>query len=821
MNNFSEIEKKWQDYQEKNETFKALNKSEKEKYFYLVEFPYPSGDGLHVGHTRSYTALDIMARKKRMQGYNVLFPMGWDAFGEAAEGYAIKNKIHPKQAVDKNISTFKSQCKKMGFSFDWDREISTTDPKYMKWTQWQFLKFFEKGLAYKAPAKVNWCPKCKITKSNEEAAGGVCDRCNSQVEEKQKEQWMLKMRSYAESLIDGLKDTHFEEKIKNAQINWIGKTTGAEVYFGVKQIKYEKISIFTTRPDTIFGVSSVQVSIDHPLIKNHEDKIENINEIKEYIKSIEEKAKMELLQKMEKSKDANKQERKQMRKDSFKQEKEKTGVLIKGLTAVNPVNNKEIPIFISNYVLSDKGFGAVMSVPAHDQRDFDFAKKYGTEILPVVEGGNTEKCAYTGDGKHINSGFLNGLNNEESFKKIVEFLIKSGIGKEKTDYKLDDWVFSRQRFWGEPIPLIKCGHCGWVPVLEKDLPVELPDVAKYEPTDTGESPLSEISDWVNTTCPICGLPAKRETDTMPGWAGSSWYWIRFMDPDNDNEFASQEAMKYWEKVDFYNGGMEHAARHLLYARFWNHFLYDQGLVPNKEPFEIRVAHGMVMGEGGVKMSKSLGNVVNPNHIIEKYGADALRTYIMFMGDYSESVNWQEDGVKSCRKFLERVMRLGEKLSNIATPTKLENLVHKTIKKVTEDIDCMKFNTAISAMHELTNELERQKNISKDSYRTLLLLLSPFAPHITEEMNEKFGLGTVLANSKWPSYDAQKLEETTINMAVQVNGKLKGVIEIKKGVNEDTAKEKALTLESVVRFLEGKQIVKVIVVPNKIVNIVAK
>lgn len=821
MNNFKDIEKKWQSYYEKNSTFKAKNGSEKEKYFYLAEFPYPSGEGLHVGHTRGYTALDVLARKKRMQGYNVLFPMAWDAFGEAAESYAIKHKIHPKEAVARNIATFKMQCKKMGFSFDWDREFSTTDPEYMKWTQWQFLKFFENGLAYKAPAKVNWCPKCKITKSNEEAAGGVCDRCNTPVEERDKEQWMLKMRNYAQDLLDGLKDTHFQEKIKNAQINWIGRTDGAEIQFKIKQIPNEALEVFTTRPDTIFGVSSIQVAVGHSLIKNNLNKIENIDEIEKYINDIHDNIEAQLIEKGKASKDASKKERKQMRKDSFKQEKEKTGVIVKGLTAVNPINGKEIPIFVSNYVLSDKGTGAVMSVPAHDQRDYDFAVKYGVEIIPVVEGGNIFESAYTGDGVHINSEFLNGLNNEEAFKKIIEVLEEKGYGKSKTDYKLEDWVFSRQRFWGEPVPLVYCKEHGWTPVPEKDLPITLPDVANYEPTDNGESPLAKIEDWVNTTCPICGEPAKRETDTMPGWAGSSWYWIRFMDPKNDKEFASQDAMKYWGKVDFYNGGMEHAARHLLYARFWNHFLYDQGLVPNREPFDVRVAHGMILGENGVKMSKSLGNVVRPDSIVDKYGADSLRLYVMFMGDYAESVNWQEDGVKACKRFIDRVIALGDKVKDIEHSQEMDVLIHKTIKKVTDDIDATKFNTAISAMHTLTNALEKQEIVSKYAYRTLLLLLSPFAPHIAEELNEKFQLGPVLAESEWPKYDAKKLIEAKVKIAVQVNGKLRGLIIIEKDEDVEAVKAAAFSNPSVSKFLEGKDIIKTIVVPNRIVNIVAK
>lgn len=820
MSEYSEIEQKWQKYYEEQGIFHASNTSDKEKYFYLVEFPYPSGDGLHVGHTRGYTALDVMARKKRMEGFNVLFPMAWDAFGEAAEGYAIKHKIHPKEAVKKNIATFKGQCQKMGFSFDWTREFSTTDESYMKWTQWQFLKFFENGMAYKAPAKVHWCPKCKITKSNEEAAGGVCDRCNTPVVEMYKEQWMLRMRDYAQELLDGLDDTNFQEAVKVAQINWIGRTEGMNIKFAVDGLENEQITVFTTRPDTIFGVTSVQISITHPLIKKYESRISNYNEIGAYIRASEEKVKRELEARKKASEGASKQERKQLRKASFKQEKEKTGVCIIGLSAVHPITGKMIPIYVSDYVLADKGTGAVMSVPAHDERDYVFAKKYGVDIIPVVVGGDISQAAYTGDGEHINSEFLNGLNNKEAFKKIREVLEKSGQGELKIDYKLDDWVFSRQRFWGEPVPLVKCPTHGWVAVPEEDLPVTLPDVPNYEPTDTGESPLANIEEWVNTTCPICGAPAKRETDTMPGWAGSSWYWLRFMDPHNDRNFASYAAMKYWGKVDLYDGGMEHAARHLLYARFWNQFLNKLGLVPNKEPVDQRIAHGMVLGEGGVKMSKSLGNVVRPDAIVDEYGADSLRTYIMFMGDYSESVKWDESGVKSCKKFIERVIRLGDKLVNAET-AHFEYIINKTIKKVTEDISATKFNTAISALHELTRAYESAKGITKEQYRILLILFHPFAPHITEELNERYNLGALLATSNWPQYDETKLVENDIEIPIQINGKLRGIIVTGKDDIEEIVKQKALENENVKAALVGKNIVKIIFVAKRVVNIVVR
>ena len=816
---FSNIEKKWQEYYDKHQTFSATE-YDKPKYYYLVEFPYPSGDGLHVGHTRGYTAIDVMARKKRMQGFNVLFPMGWDAFGEAAEGYAIKHKIHPKEAVQKNIASFKNQCQKLGYSFDWSREFSTTDEDYMKWTQWQFIKFFEHGMAYKAPAKVNWCPVCKITKSNEEAAGGVCDRCGSAVVEMQKEQWMLKMKDYAQDLLDGLKDTNYIDRIKTAQINWIGKTKGLDIKFKIKD-KDEFVTVFTTRPDTIFGVTSIQIAPSHGLIEKYASVIPNYAEIENYIKETDEKEQEELKRKLEESKGADKQKRKQMRKDSFKKEKEKTGVLVKGLFAINPVNQKEVPIFVSNYVLSDKGTGAVMSVPAHDQRDYVFAKNYGTEIIQVIEGGDISKSAYTGDGKHINSGYLDGLNNEQAFEKVREELSKQGLCEVKTDYKLDDWVFSRQRFWGEPIPLVKCEKHGWVAVKDEDLPVTLPNVASYEPTDTGESPLAKITDWVNTTCPICGGPAKRETDTMPGWAGSSWYFLRFMDAHNDKEFASQKAMKYWGKVDFYDGGMEHAARHLLYARFWNHFLNDIGLVPNREPVDRRIAHGMVLGEGGVKMSKSLGNVVNPNMIVDKYGADALRIFMMFMGNYEDDVNWSEEGVRSCKKFIERVIKLGEKLGAEKDSQDLNILLHKTIKKVTSDIDATKFNTAISAMHILVNKMEQQSSISKQAYRTLLLLLHPYAPHITEELNSVYSLGEVLAYSAWPTYNESDTIDQNITISVQVNGKFKGTIDVLLNEDEESLKQKAVQDETISKYLVGKEIVRFIIIKNRAINIIAK
>lgn len=799
MYNFKSIEEKWQRYWDENKSFKALNETEKEKFYYLIEFPYPSGAGLHVGHVRSYTALDAMARKKRMEGYNVLYPIGWDAFGLPAEQYAIKNHIHPSEAVKRNIKTFKSQIKSLGISFDWDREINTTDPEYYKWTQWQFLKFYEKGMAYKAKKEINWCPSCKIGLSNEEAEGNVCERCGGPVVRKEKEQWMLRMSDYAEKLLTGLDQTEFIDRIKTAQINWIGKSEGALVNFKLKEVE-DNLEVFTTRCDTLYGVTFMVVSPEHQILKKYLDKIENIDEVEEYQKEASRKTEIE-------------------RTDMTK---EKTGVMIKGLSAINPITGKVIPIWISDYVLTNYGTGAIMAVPAHDTRDYEFAKKFGIDIIPVIEGGDITKEAYTLDGAHINSDFLNGLGKEDAIKKMLEYLEKEGIGHKKINYKLQDWVFSRQRFWGEPIPMIYCEKCGWVPVSEKDLPVTLPDVASYEPTDDGESPLANITDWVNTTCPKCGGIAKRETDTMPNWAGSSWYYLRYMDPNNTKEFVSLDAMKYWNQVDYYNGGMEHATRHLLYARFWHNFLYDQRLVPYSEPFKKRVAHGMILGANGEKMSKSKGNVVNPDDMVNLYGADALRCYEMFIGDYTADASWSENGLKGCKKFLERVYRLGEKLNNNDDYSK-DTIVpmNQTIKKVTEDLENMKYNTAVSSLMILLNELEKLDSVSKKDYRTLIHLLNPISPHITEELNEKYNLGAVLCESSWPSYDKDKLENNTYTMVVQVNGKVRGKIEVATDTKEEEMKKLALEIENVKNFTNGKEVVKIIVVPKKLVNIVVK
>lgn len=799
MYNFKEIEKKWQNKWESEETFKVTEDKSKKKFYMLVEFPYPSGAGLHVGHARCFTASDVQARFKRSKGLNVLFPFGFDSFGNPAEQYAIKNHEHPSIMTHKCIDVFRSQAKSLGLSVDWSREISTCEPEYYKWTQWQFIKFFNAGLAYKDEKEINWCPKCKMGLSNEDSQGGKCVRCDTPVEKKLKNQWMLKMKDYSEKLIDGLKDTEILDKVKTAQINWIGKSVGAHVDFNIKEID-EKITVFTTRCDTLFGATFMVISPEHPILSKYEDKINNISEVKEYQKEARSKSDIE-------------------RTDMTK---EKTGVRIDGLTAVNPINNKEIPIYISDYVLMGYGTGAIMAVPAHDTRDYEFAKKFGIEIIPVLSGGDIEKEAFTGDGVHINSGFLDGLNKEEALNKMYEYLEENKIGSKFTNYKLQDWIFSRQRFWGEPIPMVHCEKCGWVPVDEKDLPVVLPNVESYEPTKDGESPLSLLDDFVNTTCPKCGGHAKRETDTMPNWAGSCWYFLRYMDAHNDKEFVSMDKMKYWGQVDLYDGGMEHATRHLLYARFWNIFLHEQGLVPYSEPFYKRIAHGMILASDGSKMSKSKGNVVNPTEMVEKYGADALRLYEMFIGDYSKDAAWNEDSLNGCAKFLDRVYNLGETIIDEDIISKEnEKIINKGIKKVSEDIENLKYNTAVSTLMTMLNEFNANKKITRKEYRIFLQLLNPFAPHITEELNEKYNLGEELSKSLLEDYDESKIIDETFTMVVQVNGKVRGKIEVNANTSDDEMKELAKSIENVKNYIDGKEIVKEVIVPKKLVSIVVK
>ena len=796
MYNHEMVEKKWQKYWEDNNSFEAITGDKKKPYYILVEFPYPSGAGLHVGHVRSYTAQDAIARMMRMQGYNVLYPMGWDAFGAPAEQYAIKNHIHPKEAVKENIHNFKRQMMDLGFSFDWKREFSTTDPEYYKWTQWQFLQFYKHGMAYKDTVPVNWCPTCKSVLSNEDAAGGVCERCGTQVVQKEKSQWMLRMSEYSEDLLKGLDDTNFAEKVKLGQINWIGKSIGAEVDFKVKDNDL-KFTVFTTRCDTLFGATYCVMAPEHKLVDiiTTEEQKEKVNEYKEACKL------------------KNDMERTELNKD-------KTGVFT-GAYAINPVNGKEIPIWISDYVLASYGTGAIMAVPAHDTRDYEFAKKFGMEIIPVLDGGNVEAEAYTEDGLHINSGFLDGLNKEDAINKMLDYLEERNLGKRKANYKMRDWVFSRQRFWGEPIPMVHCDACGWVPLNEDDLPLVLPDVAEYEPTDDGESPLAKITDWVNTTCPKCGGAARRETDTMPNWAGSSWYFLRFMDAHNNHEFASMDAMKYWNRVDWYNGGMEHTARHLLYARFWVQFLYNIGLVPHKEMIWTRVSHGMVLGANNEKMSKSKGNVINPDDIVKEYGADTLRVYEMFMGDYEQDAPWSTDSLKGCKRFIDRIIRLKDKVIDGSQYSKnLETIIHQSIKKVTYDLSHIAYNTAVSTLMILLNKYEECEHITKKDYILLLTLLNPIAPHITEELNESLGEKPI-CESSWPEYDEAKtvLEEKEIG--VQVNGKLRGSIIVHLNDSDDVIKEKALSNENVIRHIDGKEIVKIIVIKGRIVNIVVK
>ncbi|WP_370759516.1 leucine--tRNA ligase [Agathobaculum sp.] len=796
-----QVEKKWQDIWDEKQCFQAENGSDKEKFYALVEFPYPSGQGLHVGHPRSYTALDIVARKKRMQGYNVLYPMGWDAFGLPTENFAIKNHVHPAEVTKKNIARFKSQLKSLGLSFDWSREINTTDPSYYKWTQWIFLQLFKKGLAYKKEMSVNWCTSCKCVLANEEVVNGVCERCGSEVVHKTKSQWMLAITKYAQRLIDDLDDVDYIERVKIQQKNWIGRSTGAEVDF--KTTEGDTLTVYTTRPDTLFGATYMVISPEHPMIEQWGDKLANIADVRAYREEAARKSDFE---------------RTELNKD-------KTGVKLAGVAAINPVNGKEIPIFVSDYVLMGYGTGAIMAVPAHDDRDWEFAKKFGCEIIEVVSGGeDVQKAAFTAKdetGILVNSDFLNGKTVKDAIPAMIEWLGEKGIGRAKVQYKLRDWVFSRQRYWGEPIPIVKCDKCGYVPLPEDQLPLELPNVHTYEPTDNGESPLAHMTDWVNTTCPCCGGPAKRETDTMPQWAGSSWYFLRYMDPHNDKALASPEALKYWSPVDWYNGGMEHTTLHLLYSRFWHKFLYDIGVVPTREPYAKRTSHGMILGENGEKMSKSRGNVVNPDEIVDTYGADTMRLYEMFIGDFEKAAPWSPKSIKGCRRFLERVWSLAEKVQDGDEYSKEhEALMHRTIKKVGEDADNLKANTAIAALMTMLNEFY-DKGVNRAEYKTFLALLNPFAPHITEELWQQLGETGLLSVAPWPQYDEAKTVESTVEMAVQVNGKLKGTIKLAADADKQAAIDAALAEEKVQHAIEGKQIVKQIVVPGKIVNLVVK
>ena len=800
--NHKVVEKKWQKVWDDNKAFAATDDYSKPKYYALVEFPYPSGQGLHVGHPRPYTALDIVARKRRMQGYNVLYPMGWDAFGLPTENYAIKNKIHPKIVTENNVKRFKEQLHSLGYSFDWDREINTTDPSYYKWTQWIFLKLFKAGLAYKKEMPINWCTSCKVGLANEEVVNGVCERCGAPVVRKVKSEWMLKITDYAEKLIEGLDHVDYIERVKVSQKNWIGKSQGAEVDFSIKG-KEDKLRVYTTRCDTLFGVTYMVVSPEHPIIDKYKDELKNWDAIAAYR---DEAAKKSDFERAELA-------------------KEKTGVQIEGLTAINPVNGKEIPIWISDYVLMSYGTGAIMAVPAHDERDWEFAKKFNLPLIQVVAKNGEEvdinAAAFTdvANGVLINSDFLNGLEVKDAKAKMIAFLEEKKIGTAKTNYKLRDWVFSRQRYWGEPIPIVHCDKCGYVPIDESELPLMLPEVESYMPTDNGESPLAAMTDWVNTTCPCCGGPAKRETDTMPQWAGSSWYFLRYTDPHNDEALASKEALKYWMPVDWYNGGMEHTTLHLLYSRFWHKFLYDQGVVPCPEPYQKRTSHGMILGENGEKMSKSRGNVVNPDDIVREYGADTLRTYEMFIGAFDLSASWSEDGVKGCRRFLERIWKLQDIMTGEeGYSSDLETKMHQTIKKVSSDYENLKYNTAIAAMMALLNDFTKKGSITKGEYKTLLILLNPVAPHITEELWQIIGGSGYVYEQTWPEYEEAKTVENTVEIAVQINGKTKGTL----AIGRDDAKEDVIAKakESIADKLTGN-IVKEIYVPGRIVNIVMK
>ena len=798
---FKTVEKKWQDKWEKKGTFNAKNDYTMKKWYGLIEFPYPSGQGLHVGHPRSYTALDIIARKRRLQGYNVLFPIGFDAFGLPAENYAIKTNVHPKITTAQNIAHFTEQLKSLGFSFDWSRTVDTTDPNYYKWTQWIFIQLYKHGLAYKATMPINFCTGCKVGLANEEVVNGVCERCGSPVVQKEKSEWMLKITDYAQRLIDDLDDVDFLDKIKIQQKNWIGRSEGAEVKFKIANMD-KTLTVYTTRPDTLFGATYMVISPEHPILKELEDKIENLNDVQEYQKQASLKSAFE----------------------RSELNKEKTGIEIKGITAINPLTNKEIPIWISDYVLITYGTGAIMAVPAHDTRDYEFAKKFNLPIVQVVDGENVDlsKEAFTdvATGKLINSDFLNNLEVSEAKKVVIDYLEKNNIGTKKVNYKLRDWVFSRQRYWGEPIPMVYCEDCGWVPLDEKDLPLRLPEVEEFTPGENGESPLAKQTDWINTTCPHCGKPAKRETDTMPQWAGSSWYFLRYMDPHNDKELASKEALEYWSPVDWYNGGMEHTTLHLLYSRFWHKFLYDIGVVPTKEPYQKRTSHGMILGTNGEKMSKSKGNVINPDDIVNEFGADTFRVYEMFMGPFDQVAAWSMESIRGCGKFLDRVWNMQNMLVDGDTYSKeAEKMMHKAIKKVSQDIEDMKFNTSVSTFMTMVNEFYKLGKINKAEFKTFLTLLNPFAPHITEELNKIAGFDADVSTYSWPEYDEDKTVDDEITLPIQFNGKLKATITISVDEDESSVKEKVHN--AIDSKLDGKTIVKEIYVKNKIYNVVVK
>ena len=798
---YAQIEKKWQDIWDEKQTFAAKDDYSLPKFYGLVEFPYPSGQGLHVGHPRSYTAIDIVCRKKRLEGYNVLYPMGWDAFGLPTENFAIKNHVHPAEVTKKNIANFKRQLKSLGFSFDWSREINTTDPEYYKWTQWIFLQLYKKGLAYKKKMSVNWCTSCKCVLANEEVVNGHCERCGSEVIHKEKSQWMLKITDYAEKLLEGLDEVDFIDRVKTQQRNWIGRSYGTQVKFSTNI--GDTFEVFTTRADTLFGVTYMVMSPEHPLINKWADKITNMDEVTAYKQEAAKKSDFE---------------RTELAKD-------KTGVKISGVTAINPVNGKEVPIFIADYVLISYGTGAIMAVPAHDTRDWEFAKKFGLPIIEVVAGGEDVQAApYTecATGKLVNSGFLNGMSVEDAKKAIQEWLTERNLGERKTNYKLRDWVFSRQRYWGEPIPIVHCDKCGYVPVPESELPLVLPNVDSYEPTDNGESPLAKMTDWVNTTCPHCGGPAHRETDTMPQWAGSSWYFLRYCDPHNDKALASPEALKYWTPVDWYNGGMEHTTLHLLYSRFWHKFLYDIGVVPTSEPYAKRTSHGMILGENGEKMSKSRGNVVNPDEIVRDYGADTMRVYEMFIGDFEKAAPWSQSSIKGSKRFLDKVWALSDKLTEgDSYRAELESAFHRTIKKVTEDIEGLKMNTAIAALMSLLNDIQCFGSINRAEFKTYLILLNPFAPHMTEELWQQAGFEGMLNEAEWPKYDEAKCADSTVEIAVQVNGKIKARINVAADISAPDAIAAAKADGAVMAAIEGKSIIKELYVPKKLVNIVVK